>query len=182
MVHVWLGHGAWGSAATVAPWIEGLRALGLDAHPVTLPRGRAERGIAPFGVQVPDVPGVVVGGHSLGGRVASLLAACGAGVPTREHALAGVVALGFPLHRPRQPDPGLARAAHFPLIAAPVLLLSGNADPYARIDLLREATALLPNAELVVYPGLGHDLSAARDDVLARIAAFARSLPSPDDG
>jgi len=176
MVRVWLGHGAWGSAATVAPWVEGLRGLGLDAAAVRLPRGRAERGIVPFAAQVPDVLGAIVGGASLGGRVATLLAAGGPGVPAREHAIAGVVALAFPLHRPRLPDPTLARAAHFGSVAAPVLLLAGDADPYARLDLLREAVARLPHAELVVYPGLGHNLWPVRDDVLARIAAFAASL------
>jgi len=176
MAHFWLGHGAWGSATTVAPWLEGLRALGLEADPVTLPRGRAERGIAPFAAQVPDVPGAIVGGQSLGGRVATLLAAGAQGVPAREHPIVGVVALAFPLHRPRVPDPGLGRAEHFPSIAVPVLLLAGDVDPYAALDLLREAVARLPRAELVVYPGLGHDLSPVRDDVLRRIAAFARSL------
>jgi predicted alpha/beta-hydrolase family hydrolase len=182
MAQLWLAHGAWGSAATVAPWIEGLRALGLDANAVTLPRGRAERGIGSFAAQVPDAPGVIVGGQSLGGRVATLLAAREPGVlepplaPAREHALAGVVALAFPLHRPRIPDATLARAAHFPSIAVPALFLSGDVDPYARLDLLRAAVARLPRAELVVYPGAGHDLSPVRDDVLERIAAFTRSL------
>ena len=178
MVQIWLGHGAWGSAASVAPWVDGLRGLGLDTHPVTLPRGRAERGIAPFAAQVPDVPGAVVGGNSLGGRVATLLAAGVPEVTVRGHALAGVVAISFPLHPPRLPDPTLARAAHFPSIAVPVLLLAGGADPYARLDLLRDAVALLPRAELVVYPGLGHDLSPVRDDALGRIAAFVRTLSS----
>jgi pimeloyl-ACP methyl ester carboxylesterase len=176
MAQIWLGHGAWGSPATVAPWIEGLRAAGVTADAVTLPRGRAERGIAPFALQVPDVAGMVVGGHSLGGRVATLLAAGVDGVPTRDHALAGVVALSFPLHPPRRPDPTLARASHFPMIGIPVLLLTGDDDPYARLDLLREATALLPRAELVVYPGLGHDLAAVREDVVARIAGFVGAL------
>jgi len=177
MAQIWLGHGAWGSPATMDPWVEGLRTRGLDAAAVALPRGRADRGIAPFAAQVPDAAGMVVGGHSLGGRVASLLAAGVHGVPVREHAVVGVVALSFPLHPPRRPDPMLARAAHFPSIRVPVLLLAGDADPYARLDLLREAVALLPRAELVVYPGVGHDLAPVRDDALGRIAAFVGALP-----
>jgi predicted alpha/beta-hydrolase family hydrolase len=176
MVHIWLGHGAWGSEATVAPWVSGLRERGLAADAVALPRGRAERGIVPFAAQVPDTVGAVVGGHSLGGRVATLLAAGVEGVPVRRHPIRGVVALSFPLHRPGLPDPMLARAAHFPSIEVPVLLLSGDADPYARLDLLRDAVVLLPRAELVVYQGLGHDLLTVRDDVVRRIAAFAGSL------
>lgn len=175
MTEVWLGHGAWASAAAMQPWVDGLRARGLAAGAVALPRGRAERGIAPFAAQTPDVPGVVVGGHSLGARVATLLVAAGARSPERRHQWAGVVALSYPLHPPRRPDPGLARAAHWPALAVPVLLLAGDADPYARLDLLRLAATRLPRGELVVYPGLGHDLSPVREAVLDRIAEFVRS-------
>jgi hypothetical protein len=176
MARILLGHGAWGSPASMAPWVDGLAALGLEAAAVSLPRGRAERGIVPFAAQLPDGPGVIAGGHSLGGRVATLLAAGGAAVPPRVYPLAGVVALSFPLHPPRRPDPSLARAAHWGGVHVPMLLLSGDADPYARIDLLREAAAQLPSAELVVYAGLGHDLASVREDALARIARFARAV------
>ena len=46
----------------------------------TLPKRKAEDAIEAFEAQVPDEPGVVVGGHSFGGRVASLSAA-GVGRP-----------------------------------------------------------------------------------------------------
>jgi len=176
MAQIWLGHGAWGSQASMAPWVEGLRARGLDAAGVALPRGRAERGVVPFAAQVPDAPGMVVGGHSLGGRVATLLAAGVAGAPERRHGVAGVVALSFPLHLPRRPDPTLSRADHWPSIEVPVLLVAGDADPYAEIGLLRAAVARLPCGEVVVYPGFGHDLGLVRHDALDRIAAFVRSL------
>lgn len=174
MLQVWLGHGAWGSTASMAPWIDGIEARGLAAGAVTLPPGRAERAVSAFARQLPDQPGVVVGGHSMGGRVATLLAAVGGGQP-RRHAVAGVVALSFPLHPPRRPDPTLARAAHWPAIGVPVLLLSGDADPYARIDLLRAAAGRLRFGRLVVYPGLGHDLTDVREDALDRIASFVRA-------
>lgn len=176
MAQIWLGHGAWGSPATMVPWVEGLRVRGLDAAGVTLPRGRAERGVLPFAAQVPDEPGMVVGGHSFGGRVATLLAAGVAGVPERRHRIAGVVALSFPLHPPRRPEPTLSRADHWPSIDVPVLLLAGDTDPHAEIGLLRTAAARLPQGELVVYHGLGHDLAPVRHDALDRIAAFVRSL------
>lgn len=160
----------------MAPWVDGLRALGLEAAPVSLPRGRAERALAPYAAQVPDEPGMVIGGHSFGGRVATLLAAGGEGVPERVHPFAGVVALSFPVHPPGRPERAKERIAHLSRIGVPMLLLSGGADPFARADLLREAAALLTRGELVVYPGLGHTLAAVRGDALARIAAFVRAL------
>jgi hypothetical protein len=60
-----------------------------------------------------------------------------------------------------------------------VLLLSGESDPMARIDLLRAAVPLLQNAALVTYPGLGHTIRPVLDDVLDRTAAFLRSLGRP---
>jgi pimeloyl-ACP methyl ester carboxylesterase len=58
-----------------------------------------------------------------------------------------------------------------------VLLLSGESDPFARIDLLRSAVAeRLPRARLVTYPGAGHGLISVLDDVLDRIADFVGGL------
>ncbi|MEZ4596606.1 MAG: alpha/beta family hydrolase [Chloroflexota bacterium] len=83
--------------------------------------------------------------------------------------------LSYPLHRPGSPDWDV-RSAHWPDIGVPVLLCSGDADPFARIDLLRRAVAArLPEAELVVYPRLGHGLGPVLEDVLDRVAAFVRS-------
>ena len=66
----------------------------------------------------------------------------------------------------------MARTAHWTRIECPVLLLSGESDPFAKIDLLRTAVGLLPNAELVTYPKLGHTLKPVLDDALDRVAAF----------
>jgi pimeloyl-ACP methyl ester carboxylesterase len=57
-------------------------------------------------------------------------------------------------------------------------LLSGEADPFARVELLRKAVKRLPHAELVTYPRLGHTLKPVLDDVLDRTAAFLRQDPS----
>lgn len=180
MTRICLAHGAFGTPDDMAPWLEGLAARDLVVSPIALPRGRAERAVDAFAAQVPDEPRVVIGGHSMGGRAALLLAAgagpSSGGTAARRHPVAGVVAMSFPLHPPRRPDPGLARAAHWPAVSLPVLLLSGDADPYARIDLLRDAVARLTDARLTVYPGLGHDLAAVREDALDRIARFAREV------
>ncbi|MCU0484306.1 MAG: alpha/beta hydrolase, partial [Chloroflexi bacterium] len=56
----------------------------------------------------------------------------------------------------------------------PVLLLSGEADPFARIDLLREALTRLPRARLISWPRLGHGLGLVLDEALDLVAAFLR--------
>jgi hypothetical protein len=58
-----------------------------------------------------------------------------------------------------------------------VLLLSGEADPMARIELLRAAVPLLADAELHTYPRLGHTLKPVLEDALDRAAAFLLGLP-----
>jgi predicted alpha/beta-hydrolase family hydrolase len=114
-----------------------------------------------------DLADAVIGGHSFGGRVASMVAA--------ETAPAGLVLLSYPLHRPGHPEE--LRTAHWREIACPVLLLSGDRDQFARTDLLEAALPLLARVELHLYPGLGHGLQKAADDVAERIASFVRSLP-----
>jgi hypothetical protein len=86
----------------------------------------------------------------------------------------GLVLFSYPLHRPGFPDQ--MRTEHWPRIACPVLLLSGDRDPFARIDLLRATVPTLARAELVVYPGLGHGLLPVLDDALDRVAGFLRAL------
>jgi predicted alpha/beta-hydrolase family hydrolase len=184
MIRIWLGHGASGSAETMLPWVEGLRALGFDALPLQLPRRRAEDAVAALEAQVPDEPGTVVGGHSYGGRVASLAVAGvrAPSAPAREHPYRALVCLSYPLHRPGAPETAAARTAHWPRIGMPALLLSGTSDPFARIDLLEASMPQLPHGELVTYPRLGHNLRPALDDVLATMAAFLRTLESGSAG
>jgi predicted alpha/beta-hydrolase family hydrolase len=167
--HVYLGHGASGTAASMAPFVEGLRRRGLVADAVDLPKRKAEDAVPAWRVAVPDGPRTVAGGHSYGGRVASLAAAAGAGY-------AGLVLFSFPVHPPGGFERAVARTAHFADIACPVLLLSGEADPFARLELLREAVTRLPNAELVTYPRLGHTLQPVLADVLDRVARFVANL------
>lgn len=168
-LHVYLGHGASGTAASMAPFVEGLRRRGLVADAVDLPRRKAEDAVPAWRAAVPDGAATVAGGHSYGGRVASLAAAAGAGY-------GGLVLLSFPVHPPGGFERAAARTAHFADIACPVLLLSGEADPFARLELLRDAVTRLPNAELVTYPRLGHTLRPVLADVLDRVARFVANL------
>lgn len=169
-LRVFLGHGASGTAASMRPFVDGLAARGIEAFALDLPRRRAEDAVAAFEAQVPEGPGIVIGGHSYGGRVASLSAAAG------RRSYAALVCFSYPLHRPGAPETAAARTAHWPSIACPVLLLCGESDPFARIDLLRAAVPSLPGAQLVTYPRLGHTLRPVLDDVLDRTAAFLRAI------
>ncbi len=67
---------------------------------------------------------LVIGGKSLGGRVASLIAddlfATGS--------IAGVVCLGYPFHPPRKPD--ALRTAHLESLKCPALIVQGTRDPF----------------------------------------------------
>jgi uncharacterized protein len=167
-VHVYIGHGASGNAASMAAHVAGLRKRGVEATAIDLPKRKAEDAVPVLRTIVPDGPGVAVGGQSFGGRVASLAAA------EPDTTYAGLVLFSYPLHPPGKPQE--LRTAHWPAIRCPVLLLSGEADPFARIDLLRAAVPALRNAELVTYPNLGHTLRPVLEDALDRTAAFLKSL------
>lgn len=155
----------------MAPFVEGLRARGVTADAIGLPKRKAEDALPAFDDVVPLAANVVVGGHSFGGRVASLAAA------RPDAPYAGLILFSYPMHPPGQPDRAAARSAHWPDIHCPVLLLSGESDPFATITLLRAAVPTLGGpAELVTYPRLGHTLKPVLDDALDRAAAFVREL------
>lgn len=163
---IYLAHGASGNATSMQPYVDGLRKRGTSAATVQLPKGAAERAMDPYRAQVTDYAGAVIGGHSFGGRVASMLAA--------QESPRALVLLSYPLHRPGRPDE--QRTAHWSQIQCPVLLLSGESDPFAHIDLLRATVHILPSAELFTYPGVGHGLQRVLDDALDRIAEFVNGL------
>ena len=169
-IRMYIGPGASGTALTMEPFAAGLRARGVDAVAIDLPKRRAEDAVPALLAIAPPGPGVVVGGQSYGGRVASLAAA--------QARYRGLVCFSYPLHRPGAPD-GVLRSAHWPEIACPALLLSGEADPFARIDLLRAAMPRLRSGQLVTYPRLGHTLKPVLEDVLDNVAAFVLALPDP---
>jgi predicted alpha/beta-hydrolase family hydrolase len=166
-LHCYIGHGASGTSASMRPFVEGLRARGIEATAIDLPKRKAEEALPAFHKVVPSEPDVVVGGHSYGGRVASLAAA------EADAPYAALVLFSFPLHPPGSPDRTEARTAHFSSIRCPVLFLSGESDPFARIELLRSAVKRIGGpAELVAYPNLGHGVVPVLGDALDRVAAF----------
>ncbi len=165
---VFLAPGASGGIERLQPHADGLHDHGLAVELIPLPRGSAERAVPVYRQAVEGRDSMVIGGHSFGGRVASLLAA--------EEAPIGLVLLSYPLHAPGRHDAWDARTEHWPRIGCPVLLLSGEADPFARMDLLREAVGRLGDARLVTYAGVGHGLVPVLDQALDEVAAFVRGL------
>ena len=159
---LFLGHGASGDARTMAPWVRQLTTLGVSAQAVNLPKSSATRAQDVFRASLVDAPAAAIGGHSYGGRMASLVAA--------DQPVSALILLSYPLHRPGHPDD--LRTEHWPRIACPVLLLSGDRDQFAQIDLLRREVAKLRDHELVIYPGQRHGLLPVVGDAGARIAAF----------
>ncbi len=154
----------------MAPHIAGLRARGFDAFAVQLPRGRAEAAVATYRATVPPAVDAAIGGQSFGGRVASLLAA--------EDRYGTLILLSYPLHPPGASERWDERTAHWSRITCPVLLLSGDRDPFARLPLLRQAVERLATAKLVIYPGIGHGIGPVLDQALDEVAAFVRSVRS----
>jgi predicted alpha/beta-hydrolase family hydrolase len=167
MARLYLSHGASGSAAGLAPEIAALRRRGVEATAVQLPKGRAERAMPVYLAAAPPSAETAIGGHSFGGRVASLIAA--------EDAYGALVLISYPLHPPGGAARWDERTAHWPRISCPVLLLSGDRDPFAKVALLRDAVRRLPSADLIVYPGVGHGIGPVFDEALDQVAAFVKA-------
>jgi predicted alpha/beta-hydrolase family hydrolase len=72
---------------------------------------------------------LVIGGRSMGGRAASMLAADG-------FACDGLLLLAYPLHPPGKPDQ--LRDAHLPAIKVPVICFNGTRDPFCTPELMEE--------------------------------------------
>ncbi|HYY45115.1 MAG TPA: alpha/beta family hydrolase [Actinomycetota bacterium] len=89
---------------------------------------------------------VFAGGKSLGGRIASHLAAAGDPV-------AGLVFLGYPLHPPGRPDK--LRDRHLYALETPMLFVEGTRDPFCPLETLERVRARLaaPNQVVVIDDG-----------------------------
>lgn len=112
----------------------------------------------------------VLGGHSYGGRQATLAAAENAGVADM------LLLLSYPLHPPRKPEQ--PRTAHWPALQTPALFAHGTRDPFGSIDEMRGALRLIrPPVEMLICEGAGHDLSPRRPATADQVrAAFDRFL------
>jgi predicted alpha/beta-hydrolase family hydrolase len=109
-----------------------------------------------------------LGGHSYGGRQASMLAA------EDPNLVDALLLLSYPLHPPNRPEQ--MRTAHFPKLKIPVLFVHGSGDPFGSLDEMRAAVKLIAApVELLAIEGAGHDLIRGTRDVAGQVlAAFLR--------
>jgi uncharacterized protein len=97
---------------------------------------------------------LIAGGKSMGGRMASHLAAAGEPID-------GLAFLGYPLHPPGKKDQ--LRAAHLASIRCPLLFIQGTRDAFCDLELLRPVLAALPAAHrLVLIPEGDHGFKAPK--------------------
>jgi uncharacterized protein len=98
---------------------------------------------------------LAIGGKSMGGRIASQVAAKAA------LDLAGLVYLGYPLHPPGKPDQ--LRAQHLPAVRVPMLFVQGSHDAFGTPAELRPILEKLgPSAELFVIEGGDHSFKVPK--------------------
>lgn len=118
---------------------------------------------------------LVLGGRSMGGRMASMAVAGATGNTAKgsepwETPLpaAGLVLIAYPLHPPGRPD--RLRTEHLDRIDVPVLSIAGDRDPFGTPDELAAALALVPGpVTTVTIPGGRHELAGAEDTILGAI-------------
>ncbi|MPZ50885.1 MAG: dienelactone hydrolase [Dehalococcoidia bacterium] len=96
---------------------------------------------------------LVVGGRSMGGRIASQVVAGG-------EAVDALALFAYPLHPPGRPDQ--RRDAHLTKIEAPVLFCSGDRDTFALVEELEGLTAMLPRARPWVLAGADHGFAVLK--------------------
>jgi uncharacterized protein len=103
-----------------------------------------------------------IGGKSMGGRIASQIAAADGSLAR------GLVLLGYPLHPPRQPEK--LRIVHLHNLSLPTLVLQGRRDEFGTPEELRPYFP--PSTEIVPMPG-GHSFDEkAWPEAQARVVDF----------
>jgi predicted alpha/beta-hydrolase family hydrolase len=128
---------------------------------------------------------VVIGGKSMGGRIASqVLSVAAQPLPD----VAGLVLLGYPLHPPGQPD--RPRTAHLPLLATPTLVVQGAHDAFGAEQEVREAfAAVRAPVDWLIIPGGDHSFKVRRggpsqadvfQDVYETVAGWVHRRSSTD--
>jgi predicted alpha/beta-hydrolase family hydrolase len=146
------------------------------------PPPRAERLIDEYRAAVAALPAgapLVIGGKSMGGRVASLVA----DELFKAGTIAGLACLGYPFHPPGRPDQ--LRTAHLAALSCPTLIVQGDRDPFgSRAEV--EGYALSPAIRFHWAGDGDHDLGPRGGSGFTRkgnlaaaadaVAAFAKAM------
>lgn len=142
------------------------------------PRGSAERDqqglrAAVASMQRQSSARIFLGGHSYGGRQASMLAASCPGL------VEGLLLLSYPLHPPQRPAE--MRTAHFPSLQTSALFVHGVRDGFGSIEEMTAVLKLIPaHTSLLAVEGAGHELMTKknRSELPKAICdAFADNFP-----
>jgi uncharacterized protein len=178
-----LGHGAGAgqSSAFMIGFATALAARGIDAVTFNFPYMEAGRRLpdsndrleACYRAVIDSVRRVrasghhalAVGGKSMGGRIASQVAAGASG-------LTGVVLLGYPLHPPGKPQQ--LRVRHLPNVAAPMLFVQGTRDTFGTAEELQAVLAQLPLAELYLVENGDHSFKVLKRAGVPQEAVYSR--------
>jgi predicted alpha/beta-hydrolase family hydrolase len=173
-----LGHGA--GAGQTSPFMvrvaKGLADRGIGTATFDFPYMTAKR-------RMPDKPPVLedawrqaideaagafaglplfIGGKSMGGRIATQVAAAGAAQ------IRGVVLLGYPHHPPGRPQQ--RRDAHLPSVTVPMLFVQGSRDTFGTAADIAELLPSLARATLHAVVGGDHSLkTSGKKDTLEPI-------------
>jgi uncharacterized protein len=113
---------------------------------------------------------IFLGGHSYGGRQATMLAA------EQPDLVPGLLLFSYPLHPPRKPDQ--LRTTHFPQLTTPALFVHGSRDPFGSLEEMSQALQLIPaRNQLLPIESAGHELIRGKtsDQFMSEIVtAFQR--------
>ena len=105
---------------------------------------------------------IFLGGHSYGGRQASMLAAQDPDIA------AALLLLSYPLHPPDKPEN--MRTNHFPSLQTPALFVSGERDGFGTCEELQTALKLIPaRTELMIVTNVGHELISKKNQQELRL-------------
>lgn len=102
---------------------------------------------------------LVIGGRSMGGRIASQVVAQGAVVDA-------LALFAYPLRPPS--NPSKLRAAHLPDISIPTLFCSGTKDSFGTPEELREAASVVPKATVHLLEGADHGFAVLKSSGRSR--------------
>jgi predicted alpha/beta-hydrolase family hydrolase len=118
---------------------------------------------------------LAIGGKSMGGRIASQLAAKH---PTGL-SIDRLIFLGYPLHPPGRP--AQLRATHLPRIGRPMLFVQGTRDPFGGPDELRVILVKIAPAPLIhVVEGGDHSFAVLKRSGLDQEATYASAVDAID--